>query len=249
MNHNSFSVIKAATLRATDGDIGSVQDLFFEDSAWGIRYLVVDTGKWLPGRKVLISPATVKDPDWEAGFLAVNLTRDQVKSSPDINTDQPVSLQMQQELAAHYGWPYLPTYPYWPIGMAYIPPPVSATSNVQVPAPPPAGETQMRSCREILTYSIQGRDGEIGQADDLIVNTKEWQIAFIAVKTGNWFTGRKVLVCAKEVIEISWGDASVSVDLSREQLEGYPEYDGKSSSDEEFEKRLLMYRGKAPFGP
>lgn len=247
MSRNSFSAIKAATLLALDGEIGSIRDLFFEDSAWDIRYLVVDTGKWLPGRKVLISPSTVRDPDWQTGTLPVTLTRDQIKNSPDIDSDKPVSLQMQQELASYYGWPYLPTFPYWPVDPTYIPPPNTAT--LPLPTEPPAGETQLRSCQEIIQYSIEGLDGEIGQVEDLIVNTLEWRITLIVVKTGGWFTGRKLLLSATEVEKISWGGSTLSVNLSRGQVEGSPEFDGDTPVDEEFEKRLLKYYDKPPLGP
>jgi hypothetical protein len=78
---------------ATDGDIGRVKGLYFDDHAWAIRYLIVDTGSWLSGRKVLISPISIHKPDWTANSLPAAITRDQVQSSPDIDTDKPVTRQ------------------------------------------------------------------------------------------------------------------------------------------------------------
>jgi uncharacterized protein YrrD len=249
MSRYTFSTLKGNSPRALDGDIGSIRDLFFEDSGWEVRYLVVDTGNWLPGRKVLLSPSALRDPDWASGTLPVNLTQEQIKNSPNIDTDKPVSLQMQEELSSYYGWPALPTYPYWPIGGAYVPPPAPNMATFPIPTEPPPGEPQLRSCREIIGYSIEGRDGEIGEVDDLIINTTDWRISLIVVDTGTWLTGRKVLLSPTEVTKISWSNNSLLVNLIREQIQGSPEYDSETLVDAEYEKRLVEYYGKPPFGP
>ncbi len=46
-------------IRATDGELGTVDQLYFDDETWAIRYLMVETGGWLGGRRVLISPISV----------------------------------------------------------------------------------------------------------------------------------------------------------------------------------------------
>lgn len=78
------------SINASDGIIGDVKDLYFDDESWTIRYFVVETGSWLSSRKVLISPIAAGDPDWTSQLLPVSLTREQVKNSPDIDTDMPV---------------------------------------------------------------------------------------------------------------------------------------------------------------
>jgi len=111
-------------IHARDGEIGTLEDLYFDDGQWIVRYLVVDTGKWLPGRRVLIAPASVQTVDWSARTIQVNLTRDQVRNSPDAGADKPVSRQHEEELSAYYGWPS-----YWMSGsldfepMVFPPPP------------------------------------------------------------------------------------------------------------------------------
>lgn len=248
MTRYRFNAIKGNTLRAVDGEIGSVWDLFFEDAAWGVQYLVADTGNWLPGRKVLLSPSVLKNPDWNSGDLPVDLTREQIKNSPDIDTDKPVSLQMQEKLVAYYGWPSLQAYPYWPVGGASVSPP---TYNPEIPlsTETPSGEPLLRSCREIIRYSIEGRDGEIGSVDDIIINTVDWKISLIVVETGGWLTGRKVLFSPSEIRKISWSEKSLLVHLFREQVQGSPEYGAETSIDSEFEERLQQYYGQPPFGP
>jgi uncharacterized protein YrrD len=54
-------ILKGFAIHATDGELGAVSDLYFDDDSWTIRYLTVDTGGWLGGRRVLISPISVSD--------------------------------------------------------------------------------------------------------------------------------------------------------------------------------------------
>ena len=95
-------------IRATDGDIGHVKDVYFDDETWVVRYLVVDTGTWLSSRKVLLSPIAIGQPNWTDKVLPASITKDQVENSPDINTKKPVSRQQEIRLLEYYGYPY-----YW----------------------------------------------------------------------------------------------------------------------------------------
>src|SRR5690348_10242798 len=60
---------------AMDGEVGTVTDLYFDDQHWAIRYLVVETGIWLGGRKVLISPSAIRGVAWESDIIDVWLSR------------------------------------------------------------------------------------------------------------------------------------------------------------------------------
>jgi hypothetical protein len=105
--------LRGYALRATDGVIGKVDDFYFDDEDWGIRYLVVETGTWLSGRKVLISPMSLGHAGWMGRQLPVALTRRQVERSPDIDTRKPVSRQHEAEYSRYYGYPF-----YW-VAAAY----------------------------------------------------------------------------------------------------------------------------------
>ena len=85
-------------IRAIDGDIGKVYEFYFDDLAWIVRYLVVDTGKWLPGRKVLLWPGVLGQPDWETGSVPVELTKAQVEGSPPISADEKRTLVLGRKL-------------------------------------------------------------------------------------------------------------------------------------------------------
>jgi len=104
----NITELRGYAILATDGHIGTVDDFYFDDEDWAIRYLVVDTGGWLSGRKVLISPLSLGHPDFVGRLLPVSLTKSQVEHSPDIDTRKPVSRQHEAELFEYYGYPY-----YW----------------------------------------------------------------------------------------------------------------------------------------
>jgi len=100
--------LKGLVVRATDGELGSVEQFYFDDETWAIRYLIVEAGGWLGGRRVLISPFSVVYTDLLDKRLDVALTKKQVEHSPDIDTHQPVSRQHEAAYLGYYGYPY-----YW----------------------------------------------------------------------------------------------------------------------------------------
>jgi hypothetical protein len=102
------SAIDGYAIKASDGRLGTVSDLLFEDVGWVIRWLVVDIGHWLPGRKVLLPLSALGQPDRVLRHFLVKLTMQRVKDSPDVDTDQPVSRQIEAYLYEHFGWD-----PYW----------------------------------------------------------------------------------------------------------------------------------------
>lgn len=239
----SFSAMKGNELGALDGNIGGVRDFLFEDDGWEIRYLVADTGVWLPGRKVLLSPASLRDPDWTSHTIPVDLTKERIKNSPDITTDQPVSQQMQATLAAYYGWPLSPTFPSMPVG-EFIPPPITDVGSIAIAPEPPLKGPQLRSCQEVVGYTIMASDGETGDVEDFVIDTAGWKISLVVVDTGKWLPGRKVLLAAKNMRHLSWDDRSLSVSLTREQVQGSPEYDPETPVNVEYHKRVLDYYGR-----
>ena len=197
------SAMRGYAIAASDGELGSVSDFLFEDTSWIIRWLVVDTGKFLAGRKVLLPPSALRQPDPASRELPVALTMQQVKDSPDIASDQPVSRQMEGHIYRHYGWE-----PYW--DAEYLP----ASGIVAAPfleAPlhaagakplgdgpeifePAMGDAHLRSAHKITGYHIHATDGEIGHVEDFILDDASWHIRYVTVDTHNWWPGKKVLI-------------------------------------------------------
>ncbi len=78
--------LKGFDILATDGEIGDVEELYFDDEQWAVRYIVVNNGSWLSGRQVLISPFSVTQVDRDNRKLHLCLTQDRVEKSPNIDT-------------------------------------------------------------------------------------------------------------------------------------------------------------------
>jgi hypothetical protein len=236
--------LRGYRIRATNGVIGTVDDFYFDDQDWGIRYLVVDTGKWLSGRKVLISPAAIGTPDWMIQELPVSLTKTQVKRSPDIDTRKPVSRQHEAEYARYYGYPY-----YWGgaglWGMGAYPGGLTAgdTINEQLrtaTAHPPRtpDDCHLRSSNAVIGYQVRATDGDIGHLDDLLVDDQTWAIRYLIVDTHRWWSGRRVLVAPRWIDDVSWSAATVSVDLTRHAIKGAPPYESEKQLDRQREQAL-----------
>lgn len=103
-------------IQATDGEIGDVEDFLVEDESWEIRYLVVDTGNWLPGRKVLVALPWIRQVSWSDSAVYVDLTRDQIESSPSFDPSMPVSREYEVRLHDSYGRPIYWNEPKQPPG-------------------------------------------------------------------------------------------------------------------------------------
>ena len=104
----SIKQLYGSRIGASDGDIGHVKDFYFNDLTWAVRYVVADTGNWLPGRQVLLSPHAFGGIYPAGKAMLVRLTRKQIEDSPAIDTHKPVSRQYEEEYHRYYGWPY-----YW----------------------------------------------------------------------------------------------------------------------------------------
>src|SRR5512138_1447036 len=174
------SALESFTIGASDGDIGRVVDFYFDDQSWTIRHLVVDTGRWLSGRRVLISPMSFKAMDWDNSRILVNLTKQQVENSPSIETDRPISRQNEMDYYGYYGMPYYWTGPYrwgawstpldWGAGAgtpAGSPEAAEARQAVLSGEREP-GDPHLRSTGTVTGYYIQAVDGDIGHVDDFL---------------------------------------------------------------------------------
>jgi len=246
-------------ISATDGEIGHVKDFYFQDDDWVVRYLVVDTGSWLSSRQVLISPISVLQPDWLARTLPVSINREQVKSSPSIDTDKPVSRQNEEQLLGYYGYPR-----YWggagmwgedlyPYAMApgFASEGAARVDHVERERQLEAylrderarhrnDDPHLRSCKAVTGYHIHATDGDIGHVSGFLVDDETWAIRYLVVDTSNWWMGHKVLIAPPWITGVHWPDQTVSVDLSRAAIKDAPAFD--STLDWRREQELNLYR-------
>lgn len=228
---------------ARDGDIGKVREVLFDDARWVIRYLVVATGGWLSSRDVLISPHAVERLDDAGRRLELRLSRHDIEAAPGIETDKPVSRQMEAAYHDYYGYPYYWTGPgLW--GTAAFPvggfPPITVPQQAGLPALQPSiaremaeraaaeresADPHLRSSAEVIGYDIEARDGSIGHVEDFLFDPCSWQMHYVVVDTRNWLPGRMVVITPPAIESIDWSAKAVKVRLTREAVESSPPFE------------------------
>lgn len=247
------SAINGYAIMASDGHLGTVSDFLFDDKTWLVRWLVVETGNWLPGRKVLLPAFALGYLNPERRELSVQLNRQEVKDSPDIDAERPVSRQMETGIYDYYGWspdwasgPYMGGlgFDYGYVGgtVAPLPSPVSSQREQDIiTARRSDDDPHLRSTKAIAGYHIHAKDGEIGHVEDFVIEEVDWSIRYLIVDTKNWWPGRKVLVSPRSVREINWTDNLVNLDLDRQHIKNSPMYDSSVTIDRNYEQNFHQY--------
>lgn len=231
MKRNINSLLGYA-VKGTDGEVGKVDEFYFDDRTSTIRYIVVKTGGWFSEKKVLISTEAFQHADWKSKTFSVNLTQKKIRDSPDIDTERPVSLQHEEFMRGYYSWPGYYGYGsngYWGLGMWGYPDAaeIEAEENLrEMIATEHSGEdTHLRSTHEVTGYHIHATDGDVGKVHDFIIDDETWKIHFLVVETGNWFAGKKILFSPDRIKEINWKTGALIIDTTIDRVKDSPTYD------------------------
>jgi uncharacterized protein YrrD len=246
---------------ATDGDIGKISDVYFDDSAWVLRYLVVETGGWVHSREVLVSPEAIAAAD-EAAVLT-SLSRQQIEDCPPVDEHKPVSRQYEESLSKYYGWtPYWSTtYPVgagmclYPgiIGSSFTVADMQTAGNPSHHVPHPEseieqilreglpGDAHLRSFNEVRGYHVRAKDGDIGHVQDFLVDADGWRVFAAVIDTRNWWIGRRVVVDIGWFQAVDWADRSVTVGLMRGEIEASPDFDPEIHLTPEYREDVMRY--------
>ena len=238
---------------ATDGLIGHVCDFYFDDKAWVVRFLVVATGSWLLNRKVLISPISLGHCDYANKLLPVSLTKAQVKNSPDIDTQQPISRQHEMDYLGYYGYPYYGggqglwgagSFPSLMLASRDAPDEqreLANASKMQETDSSAGAAPHLRSINEMHDYQIHATDGEIGLVHGFLVEEGTWAIRYLVVETSHWWSGHQVLIVPEWIRGVSWLDRTVNVVVTRQQIKNAPAYDPALLLERKHEEDLFKY--------
>jgi sporulation protein YlmC with PRC-barrel domain len=241
------SAITGFGIVETDGELGSVKDLLVDDKDWVVRWLLVDPGHWLPGRKVLLPPSVLGKPDRENRQFPVKLSKQQVKDSPDVDTDLPVSRQSEAQLYEHYDW-----QPYWdgsfsPTSLIMaVPTDVTMELSHEDWRDQPEGarlpgNPHLRSIAEFAAYDIHATDGEIGGVEDVLIDDNGWTVRYLTIDTGNWWPGERVLIAPRSVLKIDWAAKIIYLNVDRETVKKSPAYDPAITVDGAYDEKHLAY--------
>jgi len=231
-------------LGASDGEIGHVNDFYFDDQNWAIRYLVANTGNWMPGRLVLISPHAFGNLYQGGKVLLVNLTRKQIENSPSIESHKPVSRQYEELYYRYYGWPF-----YWrgdqlwglsALPIASVP---SGHSTVEPtnskPGENESSDPHLRSAKAVIGYQVQASDEAIGHVTDFVLDDETWLIQHVIVDTGHWLSEKRVMISPNQIRRISWDESKVYLDLTKEAVVNSPVFEPAAFGIREHDPRIF----------
>ena len=219
-----------------DGEIGTVKNFYFDDQYWTIRYLVADTGNWLTGRQVLLSPYALVAVIPEERHITINLTKQQIESSPALSSDKPVSQQYEMDYYGYYGYPL-----YWGGSYAWGAYPYLARDyepEHELTPEEKGWDPHLRSTHEVSGYHIQATDGEIGHIEDFVIDDETWAIRYLIVDTQNWLPGKKILIAPQWIERMSWSESKVFIKFDREAIQQSPAYTEASLAAQDYEIRL-----------
>jgi len=226
---------------ATDGEAGKVRDAYFDDDEWTVKYLVVDTGTWLDGRHVLISPRSVRGVDWDRQQLDVSLTKTEVEGSPSTDSHKPVSRQMEERVVERFGSPVYWMGPFaWGSGT-----PVSTILKPSMTefSRPSRADRHLRSAKAISGYHTKGTDGEIGHLNDFAFDEQSWEIKSLVIDTSNFWFGRLVAIDVAWIRDIRWDEEKMYINLPAEVIREASPYDPNSPISRGYEHHLHFGHG------
>jgi uncharacterized protein YrrD len=228
--------LKGYSLNSLDGEIGKVEEFYFDDRHWTIRYLIANTGSWLTDRQVLISPYALGAVDEKAREIDVALTRKKIEESPALTSDKPVSRQFEDNYYGYYGWPG-----YWSGQYSWGCYPYLGRDQDKWLRPAReerVWDPHLRSTRDVSGHDLQASDGEIGHVEDFIIDDETWAIRYFIINTRNWWPGKKVLISPQWIERVSWSESKVFVNLTREAIKRSPEYTEGLLPTRDFETKL-----------
>ena len=231
--------LKGYSLASLDGEIGKVEEFYFDDRHWTIRYLVANTGNWLTGRQVLISPYALGAVEEKERQIDVALTKKKIEDSPALTSDKPVSRQFEDNYYGYYGWPG-----YWGGPYSWGCYPYIERDHEKWMRPThdeKAWDPHLRSTHDVSGRNIQATDGEIGHVEDFIIDDETWAIRYFIINTRNWWPGKKILISPRWIERVSWSESKVFVNLTREAVKQSPEYTEESLPTRDFETRLHQH--------
>ena len=265
----AVSGLRGCLVKAGDGHVGSVKDFLFDDRSWRVRWMVVDTGHWLPGRQVLIHPSAIAPLDLalpakrilpmmttgDTLVVSVRLTKQQIEASPDAREDEPVTKQMETDVYDHYWWD-----PAW--GTTYF-----GASDIAAPLLEPLifsetgarqaadmeshrseGDPHLRSVVAVNGYHVHATDGDLGHVENFLADDVNWDIRYLVIGTRDLWPGKHVQLAPFAVKDIDWSEHRINVDVTRDQVKSSPAWDPLALADQVGEQKLHRHFGWPGYG-
>ncbi len=232
-------------LDSRDGAIGEVAEFYFDDKHWVVRYLVADTGSWLTGQGVLLSPYALEAVSAERHCVTVDLTKTQIEGGPPLYCHVPISRQYEESYYGYYGWPMYWNGPYMWGSYPYIERDRREWRKRELAER--NWDTHLRSTSEVIGYHIEAEDGAIGHVEDFVIDDETWAIRYLIVDTRNWWPGKRVLIAPQWIERVSWRESKVFLHLSREAIRQSAEFTGDLALTRDDEEALHRHYNRTGY--
>lgn len=258
------------TMRATDGELGLLEDFYVDRHTLKLRYFVGNTRTWFFGGKVLLSPNAFMDVDVEDLSIAINATKKQIKDSPKPEDQAPIHRDYEKQLNDHYGWPTYWNVPAVPVSTTYgtnqttgapLIPPFIPRGQSNLDGTVEGNKTgaderqldeqyqvQLFSLNELIGSKVHAKGGEVGKIIDFIIHkSDDWHIRYIVIDTGGFLKREPVVVTMDSLKEVTWFDNSVILDVSSEKIESAPEHAIDDPLTSDYEKLIYQHYEQTPY--
>jgi hypothetical protein len=227
------------TLVSGEEKLGKLEDLYFDDRFWTVRYMVIDTGGWLIQRRVLVSPRAIQEVDGLHETIATNLTKTQVENSPAPDAHAPVDRQFEIAYNEYYDYS-----PYWIGPLAWgpysAPRPPEAAAPLEEKASWDSHLFRVNDLTDFTKYTVAASDGEVGRVSEVLVDDEDWVIRYLVVGTREWLPSKHILL-PPQWTRMNWEDTTLSVDLTRDAIKAAPRYDEGVEVDRAYEDALFRH--------
>jgi hypothetical protein len=196
--------IYGVATRCTDGCLGKVDDLLFDDRSWNVTSVVIRLGGWLQHQRVLVTPADIEATEWSTGRLCLRLSQSRLRTAPSLESNPPVAMQKWRELQV-VAWDG-----FWSGVLNRMP-----------------GDPHLRNTRAVTGYRVLGLDAKAGYIDSFVIDDETWQIRYLVVRVGRRRTAKRVVLEPRWVESIAWEDRRVQIHLPRTEIEHAREFAAK----------------------
>ncbi|QKY68475.1 PRC-barrel domain-containing protein [Lentibacillus sp. CBA3610] len=212
---------------ASDGQMGKIQDLYFDDDKWVVRYAVLDVRKWLPSRRILLSLGSFQSIDSQNQRINVEHDKETVRNSPSIPADAPFSKDLEIALTGYYGWSR-----YWLGGMLWGTEDIPGTNTDEQLSDEDRfmqeSEHYLRSEVETRAFRVHANDGKAGAVADFLIDDVYWKIRYVAVQKGDFAADDKLLLIEPgEIQSVDWMDGHIYINSSLKELNELTSYGSK----------------------
>ena len=235
----SLKPLENFTVTASNGEVANVVDFLFDDEAWKVKKIVMETRGLIKGGRILVaSPKALANINWAGRLFHLALTREDVDRVPGVDLDVPIPASGPTEGHRFFGYDYyLGHDEIWSSDADNGLFADGHWAEAPLRLYGGKGEAHLRSIKAIRGYHLQARDGPIGHLEDLLIDDQSWDVRFMAVDTRQWGPGHRVLV-APDHARVSWREKKIFVDLPQEVVRESPPWDPSIEVDRDYEARL-----------